>query len=245
MKIVILGTGGAGGPPGRAKSSIVFETENTRLLVDFGEGCSSRLEALGYTLSDFDLVYITHLHPDHYSGLHDASVLALLRGNVGFRLGGTGRVYDDLDHIINMLPRTIRDSVVKVNISYNGLKLGDLWIKPIRVEHIVETYGLIVEHEGTKVLYTSDTRPCSSVLDLARTSDVVIHEVTLPSSLEHESTKCGHTSVNQVLELRRLMKEHALLILTHLTVNSERELFSLRRLPRNTIIPYDLTCFNI
>ena len=220
--VTFLGTGAAGGAPYRARSCIMIESRGTRVILDFGDGCSQRLLQLGMTLRDVDAVYISHLHPDHYAGLFDAAVAAMQQGHRGLTILAAEEVYSSIDTVLNTLPMSYRPSVKTVRVPLQGLEIGDLKITPVEARHTIPTYGALVEAEGTRILYTSDTAPNPRIEELARTTDLVIHEATLPSNMEDEAETLGHTTVKQVLML--CTKLDIACIVTHLSLASESEL---------------------
>ena len=66
------------GPPRLTVNAFVIETGNNTVLVDAGGGSTTvysmgllleNLEAAGFSPTDFDTVLLTHIHPDHSSGL--------------------------------------------------------------------------------------------------------------------------------------------------------------------------------
>lgn len=66
--------------------SLVIDTGTHRLLVDTGMGprvpttgkLAANLEAAGFPLASFDIVVLTHVHPDHVGGILDQA------GNVAY-----------------------------------------------------------------------------------------------------------------------------------------------------------------
>lgn len=50
-------------------SSCLLQSGASRVLVDAGEPCSTRLVELGFSVADLDAVLITHAHSDHTGGL--------------------------------------------------------------------------------------------------------------------------------------------------------------------------------
>jgi glyoxylase-like metal-dependent hydrolase (beta-lactamase superfamily II) len=68
------------GPPRLTVNAFVIQTDRNTILVDAGGGTTTvysmgllldNLAAAGFSPSDFDTVLLTHIHPDHSSGLMD------------------------------------------------------------------------------------------------------------------------------------------------------------------------------
>ncbi len=243
-RIFFLGTAGAGGMPGRAMNCILIETSKERIVLDFGEGCGQRLEQHGYTLCDFNLVYISHLHMDHYNGLFDAVVRSSIRGCNKLVLAAAGGVYRGLNNIVELLPRSIRSNVVFIKIPLDGLRIGSFFLKPIPVNHSIETYGLYIEVSGKRIVYSADTMPTRGIINLLNNVDLLIHEVTLPSNKSDLSPILGHTSVSQALKLKEMMNQDSILAIVHTTTESMKELREIS-LPRGVLVPYDHTILGI
>ena len=85
MTLTFLGTGTSGGVPSlgcscevcrsknpkdkRLRSSVLLESENTRILIDCGPDIRQQLMPLPFT--PIDAVLITHIHYDHVAGIDD------------------------------------------------------------------------------------------------------------------------------------------------------------------------------
>lgn len=69
LKLTILGCGSAVPSLLRANSGQILQLGNTQILIDCGEG--TQLQMLKFKLSAYkiDLIFISHLHGDHYLGL--------------------------------------------------------------------------------------------------------------------------------------------------------------------------------
>ena len=75
-------------------------------------------------------------------------------------------------------------AILKTAVSALGLRK----LESFPVEHCANAYGLLLEAEaGWKLVFSGDTRPCSSVVRAAENATVLIHEVTHVSSLDHGS----------------------------------------------------------
>ena len=65
LELVVLGSGGPGALGRAASCDLVLVDGDARILVDAGPGSFARLGESGLSLSDTDLVLLTHLHIDH------------------------------------------------------------------------------------------------------------------------------------------------------------------------------------
>jgi ribonuclease Z len=66
------------------------------------------------------------------------------------------------------------------------IELNDRKIKPEEV--------MGPPRKGRKVVYSGDTRPSSAVIELARDSDVLIHDSTFAHELEEKAINYGHST---------------------------------------------------
>jgi len=243
LRVYFLGTGGAGGSPNRAHNCFIIESRECRLLIDFGEGCSWRLEELGLTLCDIDLIYISHKHVDHWVGLFDSSVFALSKGCRSFKILAHDDVLIDLINlIINTLPKEISKNV-RFEAIRNKLTIRDLVLEVLPSKHPVPTYGLIISSKDSTVYYTADTSIYDGLINGLKKADLVIHEASLPDELSSLADQKGHTTISQALNQTKYMKSGTTIALVHLTMQSERQLLNSKVIkPQNDVrvlIPYD------
>jgi ribonuclease Z len=69
LEIKFIGTGSGKTSIKRFHSSILFLSEDYHLLVDSGDGISKALLTQNVHYNSIDGILISHLHPDHFSGL--------------------------------------------------------------------------------------------------------------------------------------------------------------------------------
>ncbi len=246
MRIYFIGTAGAGGPPGRARASLLIESKSARVVLDFGEASSWRLHQLGLTLRDIDLIYVSHEHLDHWGGLFDAAVMALARGGLSkLRVATHESLVSIIESLIKpTLPREIRDSTEFLGIG-RELRIGDLRISPVKSRHTVPTYGVVVSSGDSVIYYTSDTAQTEEVIKVAELADLVIHEATLPGGMEELARFKGHSTVDEVIKLS--MRVNGIVATFHLSIESEdyvlRKLSSINS--KKLIVPNDLTVIEL
>lgn len=197
-------------------------------MLDFGEGCSTRLQQLGMTICDVDAVYISHLHPDHYMGLFDAAVTALEHGyRRKVKLLAATEVFESIETVINILPQSFKPYTQVEEIPLKGKNIGTMKLIPIKSRHSIPTYGVLVKTgDSANILYTSDTAPNPDIYQSLEKAelDILIHEVTLPSKMKQQAYELGHTSVSHIIEMYTDLRISATIVATHLTKASEQEL---------------------
>jgi ribonuclease Z len=162
--------------------------EEHGLLIDCGVSPRGRLEQLGADQDRIRDVFISHFHPDHAAGL----VLYLME------LCLCGRsaplcVHSGVESIRRI--RTLLDlygwKMVpgKFPVSFHTLKGANC--EPVvenqefralssPVRHVVPTLGIRVEdiQTGKSFVYSADTEPSAELTELARGTDLLIHEAT-------------------------------------------------------------------
>jgi ribonuclease BN (tRNA processing enzyme) len=182
MKLTVVGCSGSGPGPRSAASCYLVEHDGFRLLVDLGNGAFGAL--LGLADPDtVDAVYLSHLHADHcldvapfvvwhrYSGRASGRRIPLLAPAGAERrlaLAYDGEEADLTD---------VFDFAV---VTPDSFTLGPFEVRTARTAHPVECYAVRLTAGGRSLVYTGDTGPCDSVVDLARGADVLLAEAAHP-----------------------------------------------------------------
>jgi len=90
-----------------------------------------------------------------------------------------------------------------------GIPEGPLWAKLKRGEEIMLDNGRIIRPEqvvgpakpGIKIVYTGDTAPCNSVIELSKGADLLIHESTFDESLLSKAIEDRHSTAAQAAKV--------------------------------------------
>ncbi len=119
----------------------------------------------------------------------------------------------DADHTVPSLAYSIEETARLGKFSLDkaqalGIPPSSLYSRLQRGE-AVEHKGMVIQPEqvmgeprrGRKVVYTGDTRKCSSIVNLAKAADVLIHDATFDSSLEEQAVRYGHSTARQAAEV--------------------------------------------
>jgi ribonuclease BN (tRNA processing enzyme) len=97
--------------------------------------------------------------------------------------------------------------------------IGDLTVTPFPVEHTDPTFALVIESDGARLAYTSDTSWGAPAIAAARGADLLLCEATLP---EEYADASPHLTASQAGELAREAAVKSML-LTHLWPTNDRE----------------------
>lgn len=210
--VALLGT--KGGPSVRPGSSLPTSNllclNNQRIVVDCALGVTKGLIDQGMQLRDLTIIFITHLHSDHYLELgpllHTAwaaglkttveiygpsgidkyweGFLASMKADIDLRIEDEGR--PDLRELVTIHTLDAGDVM-----SINGIS-----VSAIRNEHppLVDTFALSFKTSERHVVFSGDTAPIKALEDFARGADLLIHEAMLEAALPALLARVGNGS---------------------------------------------------
>lgn len=210
--VALLGT--KGGPairPGSAMpTSNLICLNGKQIVVDCGLGVTKGLIDQGMQLRDLSLIFITHLHSDHYLELgpllHTAWTAGLattvdLYGPVGLDTYWESFLTSmkaDIDLRIEDEGRPDLRDLVFIHEVDAGLVMEHMGItvSAIRTAHppLVDCFAYAFKTESTHVVFSGDTAPIKELEEFARDADVLIHEAMLESALPALMTRVGNGS---------------------------------------------------
>jgi len=199
MRVTVLGKSPSWEDAGGACSGYLIDEGDTSVLLDCGNGVFSKLR-LYRDYTDVDALLISHLHADHFldlvpyayaltyaprqqpvpvadwPGTDDPArprLLAPPGARRTFRrvVGAWGN--DDL------LEKAFR---LEEYDPSSTLEIGDLRIRFHEVPHFTTTYAIDFSsaNGAGRLTYGADSRPCEELVEIARDTDLLIVEATLP-----------------------------------------------------------------
>jgi ribonuclease BN (tRNA processing enzyme) len=197
MRLIVLGCSGSGPGPTSPASGYLVEAGDTRLTLDLGNGTFGPLQRHIDPWA-LDGVVFSHLHPDHCA---DFSALAVHRRYhpsppfdprarrlpvvapaeapdrfaAAYAPSAAERAETDLTDVFDF--RALADG--------SEGTIGGVAFTARRVDHVCEAYGVRVEHAGRSLVYSGDTGPCESLVELARGADALLCEATWPHVTPH------------------------------------------------------------
>ena len=215
MRVVALGTGMPSPRPKQAAACWLVELGNgDKFLFDLGAGCHERIAAQKIPYDQIDKVFLGHLHVDHYGDL--ASFW--LGGTVMNRLtplriwGPSGHKPEygtayAMDRMQEMYTWDVGTRAGFVDFRGGALEIHEfpyeavnnvifdengVVIRSFPAIHAIDgAVSFILEWNGLKYAYSSDTYPNKWWMEHTKGADISIHECFLPSTLM--VTKQGFT----------------------------------------------------
>lgn len=203
LKLTVLGSADAVADAFHENTYMVLQSRRASLLIDCAGNPMGRLGRAKVDFESLDGLLVTHHHPDHIYGV---PVLLLGLWQMGrerpFAVYGSRRTLQVIPRMMQLLgwqvwpdmhPVTYHEIPWEEKALLIDHKEYAIYTSP--VQHLIPTVGLRIESKSTGgvLVYSSDTRPCSSVLRLAQGADILIHESAGPFP--------GHTTPAQAGEI--------------------------------------------
>jgi len=207
MRIVALGTGMPSARPKQAAACWLVELGNgDKFLFDIGSGCHERLAAQKIPYDYLNKVFIGHLHVDHYGDLASFWLGGTVMNRlVPLRIWGPSGSTPELgtQHALAMMKEMyawdigtrsgvidFRGGVLEINeFPFDGVNKVIYDENGVVIRSIPAVHGLdgavsfILEWNGLKFVYGSDTIPNKWFVEHAKGADIAVHECFLPATL--------------------------------------------------------------
>jgi ribonuclease BN (tRNA processing enzyme) len=198
LKITVLGKSPSWQDAGGACSGYLLETDDTKVLLDCGNGVFGKLrERVDYT--EVDGVVISHLHADHFLDLVPYSYALIYAPKqqpvpvhiwegtdqpARPRLIAPPEAEETFRQVVGSWGNDdLIESAFRIEEYDAGdrVEIGDIWASFHPVPHFVETFAVRIGSENCgEMLYGADTRPGGEIVAAARGADLLIIEGTLP-----------------------------------------------------------------
>lgn len=184
MQLTVIGCSGSFPSPASPASCYLVEHDDGALVLDLGNG------SLGPLMAAIDLdritgIVLSHLHPDHCLDLTSLHVARTYHPN-----GPAERTLDVYGPTrtaqrVAAAYRTRPDEPVRgLERSFHFIdhepetKIGPFTVSTVRVDHPVEAYAIRVEADGVSLVFSGDTGPSQSLVDLAQGTELALFEAS-------------------------------------------------------------------
>jgi len=211
MKIAFLGTASASVTEDRDNVSILTEVNDKLVLMDCSGNPAGKLLHLGYDPNDLDFILITHLHIDHCYGLPTLLFHMFLNKRTRpIHLMAPAEEIDSLN--AQLASHSIEDDVRSfklIRVPVHGNLETVVWeTESVRIsaspgEHsrFCRAYKIEDLLNNDSVIFSGDTRPMTSIKELANNSKMLIHEATYLDENLHYAEEYGHCTAREAAEI--------------------------------------------
>jgi len=207
MRVVALGTGMPSARPKQAAACFLVELGNgDKFLFDLGSGCHERIAAQKIPYDYLDKVFLGHLHVDHFGDLPTFWLGGTVMNRLTpLRIWGPSGSTPELgtQHAMDLMEQMyawdigtrsgvidFRGGVLEVNeFAFDGVNEVIFNENGVVVRSIPAVHGLdgavsfVLEWNGLKFVYGSDTVPNKWYVEHSKGADIAIHECFLPPTL--------------------------------------------------------------
>lgn len=201
--LLLLGT--AGGPLARADRAgiaTLLTIGGKRYLIDAGEGVVHQLGKAGLEPVDIPVVFLTHLHDDHYAGLPALASFAWTVRAERLEVHGPRGTADLVKAICQvmapnarirmaegkfdrtpeefMIPREYAPGQIfdDGNVRVSAVANSHFALAPASAAAGDISYSLRFETRGRSIVFTGDTGPSAAVTEFAKGADVLVSEMS-------------------------------------------------------------------
>lgn len=204
-KLVILGSSNAVPDENHENTHMALVGEERQVLIDCVSNPIVRLKQAGLKHEELTDLVLSHMHPDHVSG-----VPLLLMGMGLLKRENVLTVYG-LESVLEAMQKMLQsydwDTWHSFPVKFQRIAADELApllatdefrIYTSPVKHFVPTVGFRIEFpkSGKVLAYSCDTAPNPNLLGLAKDADVFIHEAAIPYGSSE-----GHSTASQAGEM--------------------------------------------
>lgn len=241
-QLVLLGTGTPNILPTRYQSSLAVIVDDVPYLVDCGGGALQRASQAYHEhgiaalkLKNLSHLFLTHLHPDHTTGIPDLVIAPWVLDRVeSLRIFGVRGTRQMVDHLLAAFEIGIgehRDGLAPINhpllVEAADIAAGHVYqdsrvhVTAFQVHHGgLDALGYRFETRDRTIVISGDTTPVEALIEHARGCDILVHEVYSSRQFKARSSQWqayhrnAHTSADELASIANQTRP-GLLVLVH------------------------------
>lgn len=241
-QLLMLGTGTPNILPDRTQSALAIIVDEQAYVVDCG---GATMQRIAEARTRYDLpalrppnltrLFLTHLHPDHTTGLPDFIIAPwVLMRSAMLQIYGPHGTQNLVEHIQAGYEIGIgehRDGLAPIDhpldVQVHEIEAGQIYqdervtVNAFRVQNgNLTAYGYRFETPDKTIVISGDTCPTDALVEHAQNCDILVHEVYSARKLAQRSAdwqaynRAVHTSTLELAEIA-IQTQPRLLVLTH------------------------------
>ena len=225
MKIYFLGTNGWYTTPTGDTPCILIDSKDRYIIFDAGNGIYKIDQYIKEDKPIF--LFISHFHIDHVSGLHTLNKFSFKQGIDIYLAKGRKKDFELLvnpPYMVGIDKNKANILELRTKIGLHELEEGENDIGfPVRMKKLFHGYinhGFRIILEGKSIVYSGDTKVVPGELEIARDSDLLIHECS--NIISPKKDDWGHSDPIQAAKLAKKARVKKL-ILTHFGADQSLE----------------------
>ncbi|MGH3441860.1 MAG: MBL fold metallo-hydrolase [Nitriliruptorales bacterium] len=187
LEVVVLGASGTHPSAGRACSGYLVRTPSTNLVLDMGNGSTTRLYE-HVRVEDVDAIVLSHPHADHCVDL--IGFYYALRFHPDAPLSVDVHAPPGTEEFLAQLVSSDSEArfgdVCRFHDARPGgeLEVGDLRVRFFPSIHVVPAVSVRIEHDGRVVTYSGDSAGGEWLEQAARDADLFLCEASWQGSAD-------------------------------------------------------------
>jgi len=209
IKLTTLGFGGWVSNTFFGQPSYILENENTRIMLDAGEGTYFQLrKCTSLDIGDISYIVLTHSHGDHILGIPTILQYAGYL-SIKVRVVAPYYVHESIKRILETLQIPHYEKYMERITINEGKELqlaNNISLKAYPAHHTVNAVSYRLSMGEAIIGYSGDTKPNPQFLKDIEGALLLIHEVSAPPEYSKEAEAYGHTSSKDIAAILRLAK---------------------------------------
>jgi ribonuclease BN (tRNA processing enzyme) len=218
VEIIIIGSGTCVPSLRRASPGIVVDSGTHKFLLDSGPGTLRQMLQAGITINDIDTIIYSHFHVDHIADLVPFIFAAKYSPDARRTedltiMGppGIGEFYRNLTQAYGRWIIPEHFTINWIESDNASITRGASLVRTAPTRHADGAMATRIELEnGTSVVYSGDSEYCASLVEIARSADLLILECAFPEEMQ----SIGHLTPSLAGKIARESRCKKLL-LTH------------------------------
>ncbi len=185
-------------PGSHMPTSTLIRLGGKTILIDAGLGVTRGICDQGVALTQIDMIFITHLHSDHYlelgplfhtawtAGLNHAIPVIGPKGLDTYWAGFQQSMHFDIDLRMRDEGRCDFAGLAQLSALSDEAAFDGITVKAMRNIHppIKDTYALRLEADDKSVVLSGDTAYMPEMAEFAKDADLLVHEAMLREGVE-------------------------------------------------------------